>query len=99
MIALKLTRWENYRTQTEFDDNLIFKLFAFQFVNSYASLFYIAFFRNIEYSNGIFNLGPEYLDKCDNDNCMALLSIQVFTVLLIKPLPSFFITVIWPYAV
>lgn len=38
---------ENHRTQTKFDDALIFKLFAFQFVNSYASCYYIAFFRGV----------------------------------------------------
>ena len=38
---------ENHRTQTRYDDALIFKLFAFQFVNSYASCFYIAFFRGV----------------------------------------------------
>ena len=36
---------ENHRTQTEYDDALIIKLFVFQFCNSYSSLYYIAFFR------------------------------------------------------
>ena len=40
-----LTNWENHRTQTAYDDALIIKLFAFQFVNNYASLIYIAFFK------------------------------------------------------
>lgn len=34
-----------HRTQTEFDDNLTFKVFIFQFVNFYSSIFYIAFFK------------------------------------------------------
>lgn len=34
-----------HRTQTEFDDNLTFKVFIFQFVNYYSSIFYIAFFK------------------------------------------------------
>ena len=38
---------ENHRTQTEYDDALIIKLFAFQFCNSYTSLYYIAFFRGL----------------------------------------------------
>ena len=46
-IAIKLTKWENHRTRTQFKDNLISKTFAFQFVNNYASLFYLAFFRNV----------------------------------------------------
>ena len=44
-IAYMLTNWENHRTQTVYDDSLIIKLFAFQFVNNYASLLYIAFFK------------------------------------------------------
>ena len=38
---------ENHRTQTQFEDSLILKLFGFQFVNSYSSLYYIAFFREV----------------------------------------------------
>lgn len=46
-IAVQLTKWENHRTKTDYDDNLIVKLFAFEFVNSYGSLFYLAYFRNV----------------------------------------------------
>ena len=34
-----------HRTQSEFDDNLTFKVFLFQFINFYSSIFYIAFFK------------------------------------------------------
>ena len=34
-----------HRTQSEFDDNLTFKVFIFQFINFYSSIFYIAFFK------------------------------------------------------
>uniref|UniRef100_A0A8D8VQN5 Anoctamin n=2 Tax=Cacopsylla melanoneura TaxID=428564 RepID=A0A8D8VQN5_9HEMI len=44
-LALRLTSWEMHRTQTEFDDSLTFKVFIFQFVNYYSSIFYIAFFK------------------------------------------------------
>ena len=36
---------EMHRTQSEFDDNLTFKVFLFQFINFYSSIFYIAFFK------------------------------------------------------
>ena len=45
-IAINLTVWENHRTKTEYDDSLILKLFAFEFVNNYGNLFYLAYFRN-----------------------------------------------------
>lgn len=33
------------RTQTELEDIFSFKMYLFQFVNFYSSLFYIAFFK------------------------------------------------------
>ncbi|KAF0686061.1 Aste57867_22123 [Aphanomyces stellatus] len=46
-IAVRLNNFENHRTETEYEDNLIAKTFLFQFVNSYASLFYIAFIKSL----------------------------------------------------
>ena len=43
MLANALTEMENYRTETEFEDSMIMKLFSFQFINSYASFFFLAF--------------------------------------------------------
>ncbi|CAG2183837.1 unnamed protein product, partial [Oppiella nova] len=34
-----------HRTQSEFDNQLAFKVFIFQFINFYSSIFYIAFFK------------------------------------------------------
>ena len=47
-LTLVLSLTENHRTQTSYEDALIIKLFGFQFVNSYTSLFYIAFFRQVQ---------------------------------------------------
>ena len=41
--AMKLTRNENHRTDTMFEDAYISKLFLFDFVNNYASFYYVAF--------------------------------------------------------
>jgi hypothetical protein len=60
--AIKLTNSENHRTDTQYADSLIIKLFCFSFVNSYAPLFYIAF---IKYYIGA---------GCLADSCMAELS-------------------------
>jgi hypothetical protein len=52
-IAENLTEHENHRTETEFEDSLIVKLFAFNFVNSYASLIFVAFIKtNVEPCQG-----------------------------------------------
>lgn len=44
-VAQYLTEFELLRTQTEFDDSLTLKIYLLQFVNYYASIFYIAFFK------------------------------------------------------
>lgn len=36
---------ENHRTATQYEDTLTSKFFAFQFINSYFSLFYLAWFK------------------------------------------------------
>jgi hypothetical protein len=43
---------ENYRTETQYNDALILKTVAFQFVNSYITLFYIAFVKSNEVPMG-----------------------------------------------
>ena len=54
-----MTEWENHRTQTEWEDSLIIKSFAFQFVNNYFTLFYIGILRQSTKS-----------DKCMDPSCM-----------------------------
>lgn len=96
ILAYKLTDWENHQTRTKYEDALILKLFGFQFINSYASLFYIAFFRE-RTSTGVFKLGSSYSDNCGEDNdCMSLLSIQVAVLMITKPMPKLFSDIILP---
>lgn len=42
-IAVRLNNLENHRTETQYEDALIAKVFTFQFINSYASYFFLAF--------------------------------------------------------
>lgn len=42
-MAVKLSDWENHRTTSSYQNSLILKTFAFQFVNSFMALFYAAF--------------------------------------------------------
>jgi len=44
-LAFWLTEKELHRTQSAFDDALTLKIYLFQFVNYYSSIFYIAFFK------------------------------------------------------
>ena len=45
IVSLALNSFENHRTDTQFEDALIAKTFAFEFVNKYAACFYAAFFK------------------------------------------------------
>ena len=55
-IAQKITDWEMHRTTDEYNNSIAMKLFCFQFVNSYTSLFFIAFrtrsFDQLQYQPG-----------------------------------------------
>ena len=44
-VAKWLTDMECPRTFTDYEDSFTFKIFLFQFINYYASLFYLAFFK------------------------------------------------------
>merc|ERR1719162_2431938 len=46
MVAVVLNNIENHETNTEYEDMLIAKVFIFQFINSFGSMFYIAFVKN-----------------------------------------------------
>lgn len=44
-VVVILNNWENHETENQQNDNLALKNFLFKFVNSYFSLFYMAFFK------------------------------------------------------
>ena len=63
-----MTDWENQETDRKYNDSLILKLFCFQFVNSYASLLYIAFVKD------------STIQRCDHINCMGELQVQLVSI-------------------
>eukprot|EP00808_Paulinella_micropora_P018751 g21834.t1 len=71
-IALRLNDYENHKKQSEYQDALIAKSFLFKFVNSYNSLFYIAFFKRFDLT----------VDGCDDQDptCMRELQTQLASV-------------------
>ncbi|CAG9335333.1 unnamed protein product [Blepharisma stoltei] len=76
-VAKVLTDWENYEYDSQYFDSLIFKLYLFQFVNSYISLFYIAF---VKY----------YIEGCGlEEDCMSELRTQLGVIFIIKMLLNF----------
>mmetsp|Transcript_1153 Transcript_1153/g.1625 ORF Transcript_1153/g.1625 Transcript_1153/m.1625 type:complete len:764 (+) Transcript_1153:118-2409(+) len=65
-ISIGLNKLENHRTNTEYENALIAKTFLFQFVNSYASFFYIAFIK------GMYEGCTTYGGSCMNELAISL---------------------------
>ncbi|KRX16832.1 Anoctamin-3, partial [Trichinella nelsoni] len=86
-VAWRLTEWEFPRTETEFENSFIIKVFMFQFINYYSSLFYIAFFKGRfatlpgKADALIFGYRPE---ACEPSGCMIELLIQLAMVMIGK---------------
>ena len=84
--AVYLTDIEYRRTQTEYDGSLTLKIYLFQFVNYYSSIFYIAFLKGqfVGYPakyNRIFDLRQE---ECSTAGCLMELSIQLIIIMVGK---------------
>ncbi|XP_075154721.1 anoctamin-2-like isoform X2 [Haematobia irritans] len=85
-LAKILTNLEYCRTQTEYDESLTLKIYSFQFVNYYSSLFYIAFVKGKfvgyprEY-NRLFNLRQQ---ECNPGGCLMELCLQLVIIMIGK---------------
>jgi len=84
-LAMFLTEWENPRTQTDFKDSFTYKMYLFQFVNTYSSIFYIAFFKlNLVIGTpGNYRrfAGKYRLDGCSAGGCLMDLCIQLVIIM------------------
>ncbi|XP_065333493.1 anoctamin-7-like isoform X2 [Cloeon dipterum] len=85
-LAYRLTTWEMHRTQTEFDDNLTFKVFIFQFVNFYSSIFYIAFFKGrfVGYPGNYSHILRLRNEDCSAGGCLIELAQQLAVIMIGK---------------
>lgn len=97
-LAEYLTEMELLRTQTEFDDSLTLKIYLLQFVNYYASIFYIAFFKGKfvghprDYTR-FFNYRQE---ECGLGGCLMELMIQLAIIMIGKQTMSAFVEMFLP---
>jgi hypothetical protein len=76
-LAIILTEKENHRTRVNYEDSLIVKTFCFQFVNSFNSLFYIAFIKP-----GLG--GCNVIGDGKGESCMHELFIQLLLIFLVS---------------
>ena len=84
-IAEYLNEWENHFSMTEKNNSFAKKLILFDFVNSYSSLFYIAFIK-------------PYNEGCVNNNCKKELETQMYSIFLVY-LCVFFGEIIYLYMI
>ena len=91
ILAIWLTNAELHRTDKTYEASLTIKMFLFQFVNYYASIFYIALIKPLIIYT------PTYLDQhsqalrfeeCDVSGCVWELSIQLIIIMVGKQLIS-----------
>ncbi|PAA51585.1 hypothetical protein BOX15_Mlig001965g3 [Macrostomum lignano] len=71
-VAFGTTEWEMHRTQTEFENQVIIKVFLFELFNYYLSISYTAFFKaNLSGKPGDYNrlFGSRFVE-CLNGSCM-----------------------------
>merc|ERR1712070_898921 len=73
-IAVQVTDMENYETDKEYWEAIVSRFFIFSFINSFTSLFYIAFFK-------YFREGCAPYDSCEDELAASLLSSSVRTYL------------------
>merc|ERR1719266_2815919 len=86
-LAVKLTDWEMHRTQSDYDDNLTFKVFIFQFINFYSSIIYIAFFKGrfVGYPGHYKHIfGTLRNEDCSNGGCLIELAQQLAVIMIGK---------------
>jgi len=91
-VAVWLNNFENYRTDTSYEDALIVKVFSFQFVNSYISLFYIAFIK--EHRIRVFGMES---GGCRN-SCMDEMSTQLLSLVVLMQIIGNFKEIGIPWA-
>jgi len=81
-IAVCMVNYENYRTDMEWENAIVKKVFPFQFINSYFTLFYVAFMK------GKFGTLMGSDDRCidslgnRDSNCMTELTCLLLSTLL-----------------
>ncbi|KAM8704225.1 hypothetical protein ACLKA7_008772 [Drosophila subpalustris] len=85
-LAEYLTELEMWRTQTQFDDSLTLKIYLLQFVNYYASIFYIAFFKGkfVGHPGDYITVFRYRQEECLSGGCLTELCIQLAIIMIGK---------------
>jgi anoctamin-10/anoctamin-7 len=84
VFAVKMTDFENHRTDTKYEDAIILKLFVFGFFNSYCPSIYIAFLKTL--------LG----DECNYNSCMGELGQSLMIIFVSRLLTGLVMKILIP---
>eukprot|EP00731_Ephydatia_muelleri_P029832 Em0021g355a len=98
-LAKLFTDWELHRTQTDYDDSFVVKVYLFQFVNFYSSIFYIAFFKGnfVGWPGSYSRVGGARLEECATYGCFLELSIQYVIIMVGKQIMNAVLEIVIPY--
>ncbi|XP_063237406.1 anoctamin-1 isoform X2 [Bacillus rossius redtenbacheri] len=98
-LAVRLTELELLRTQTEFDDSLTLKIYLFQFVNYYTSIFYIAFMKGkfVGYPSKYNRILKYRQEECSPGGCLMELCIQLGIIMVGKQALNSILEMVIPY--
>lgn len=80
IVARQLNDFENYRTHSAYEDALIVKVFSFQFINSYGTMFFIAFLKEQVGMKCVGGLG----ESSKLAPCMGELEVQLIILMLVR---------------
>ncbi|KAG9429833.1 anoctamin-1-like isoform X4 [Apis mellifera carnica] len=97
-LAEYLTEIELLRTQTEFDDSLTLKIYLLEFVNYYASIFYIAFFKGkfVGYPGNYNRFFHYRQEECGPGGCLMELCIQLSIIMIGKQAMNTILEMLFP---
>jgi len=101
-LAIIMTEWENPRTQSDYEDSFTLKLFWFQFCNTYASLFYVSFFKSEFFTGwpGNYKRMAEHrfrYEGCSDQGCFLELCIQIVIIMVGEQFLGNIVEIGWPY--
>ncbi|XP_074481457.1 anoctamin-2b isoform X1 [Sebastes fasciatus] len=88
-VALWLTELEIPKTETHFEERLILKAFLLKFMNAYAPIFYVAFFKGRfagRPGNYVYVFNDFRMEECAPGGCLIELCIQLSIIMLGKQL-------------
>ena len=98
-IAVFLTNWENPRTVTEYHNSFTLKMYVFEFVNTYSSLFYVAFFQTslingnpVKYNR----IRGRRIEECHPAGCLIDVCIQLAVIMIGKQILGLLIEFVYP---